>query len=68
MYICICNAVTDREIRGAASLGASLEDIKRDMGVASCCGKCEPDVRRIVRDCRQCAGRGGCMSAFAAGD
>jgi bacterioferritin-associated ferredoxin len=36
MYICICNAVTDREIRGAASLGCStLTDLQRDLGVAT---------------------------------
>ena len=29
MYICVCNAVTDREIRAAAQLGArTLEDLQ----------------------------------------
>lgn len=55
MYICICNAVTDGEIRGAISLGsATLHDLKRDLGVASCCGKCEPDARRVLGECRGC--------------
>ncbi|HYC35453.1 MAG TPA: (2Fe-2S)-binding protein [Usitatibacter sp.] len=56
MYIWICNAVTEREIRGAAELGcATLEDLRRDLGVASCCGKCAPDTREILRQCA-----GGC--------
>ena len=64
MYICICNAVTEREIRGAISLGsASLGDLKRDLGVASCCGKCEPDARRILGACGGSCG--DCAMALA---
>ena len=52
MYICICNAVTDREIRGAVQLGCrSIDDLKRDLGVASCCGKCEPEACRVLKEC-----------------
>lgn len=66
MYICICNAVTEREIQGAIELGSrSLSDLKRDLGVAGCCGKCEPDARRILGD----SVRGGRRHAtFAPGD
>lgn len=53
MYICICNAITEREVRGAVNLGCtSIRDLKNDLGVATCCGKCEPDARRILRECR----------------
>lgn len=53
MYICICNAVTDREIRGAAELGCrDFGELKRDLGVATCCGKCEPEARRVLAACR----------------
>ncbi len=39
MYTCICNAVTEREVRGAVRLGCtSLGDLRRDLGVATCCG------------------------------
>lgn len=55
MYICICNGVTEREIRGAVSLGsATLQDLKRDLGIAACCGKCEPDARRVLGECSGC--------------
>ena len=41
MYVCVCNAVTDREIRGAVRLGArSLGDLQDTLGVATCCGRC----------------------------
>jgi bacterioferritin-associated ferredoxin len=57
MYICNCNGITEREIRGAAELGcASLEDLRRDLGVASCCGKCADEASRVLVGC-------GCRSA-----
>jgi bacterioferritin-associated ferredoxin len=61
MYICICNGITEREIRGAADLGcATLADLRRDLGVASCCGKCGPEARSILRACTGCQGHGAC--------
>lgn len=41
MYVCICNNVTDREIREAAKNGAkTLEALSRQLQVATCCGRC----------------------------
>jgi bacterioferritin-associated ferredoxin len=41
MYVCICKAVTDRQIRQAVELGATtLDDLKEGLGVATGCGKC----------------------------
>jgi bacterioferritin-associated ferredoxin len=55
LYICICNAVTEREIRGAVELGcSSMDDLRRDLGVASCCGKCLHDARQVLRQCAGC--------------
>ncbi len=51
MYICICNAVTEREIRHAVDLGAhSFHDVSNDLGVAACCGKCKKDACRVIRE------------------
>jgi bacterioferritin-associated ferredoxin len=61
MYICICNGVTEREIRGAADLGCStLDDLSRDLGVATCCGKCAPEARRVLNSCARCPSRAAC--------
>jgi bacterioferritin-associated ferredoxin len=66
MYICICNAVTEREIRGAVELGcSSIDDLRRDLGVASCCGKCLPDARKVLRGCAGCPQN---AVAYAGGD
>lgn len=41
MYVCICHAVTDRQIRAAADNGArSLKDLRRELGVTRDCGRC----------------------------
>lgn len=49
MYVCICNQVTDREIRAAAFAGAKrLRDIRRDLGVATGCGKCAATAQCVL--------------------
>lgn len=41
MYVCICNAITDRQIKETVAAGAtSLTDLKNQLGVATCCGCC----------------------------
>lgn len=49
MYICICNSVTDRDIRAAVEAGAgSLDDLRDRLGVASCCGSCACDAEALL--------------------
>lgn len=51
MYVCICNAVTDQQIRNEVLDGAgSLREVSRRLGVATCCGKCGKCARRLVRE------------------
>jgi bacterioferritin-associated ferredoxin len=51
MYVCICNAVTEREVRHAVQLGANnLKDLQDGLGVATCCGKCSTCAKGIIRD------------------
>ena len=41
MYVCLCNGITDGQIREAISRGARrLEDLSRELGVATGCGSC----------------------------
>ena len=43
MYVCICNAVTERTIREHASRGvATLEELTAATGAGACCGACRP--------------------------
>jgi bacterioferritin-associated ferredoxin len=41
MYVCLCNAITDRQIKETVAAGASsLTDLQAQLGVATCCGCC----------------------------
>ena len=49
MYICVCHAVTDRQIREAVDQGAStLRELQCQLPVASCCGRCEDSAREVL--------------------
>ncbi len=51
MYVCICNAITDKDIRRAAASGAdSLYALQDRLGVASCCGSCADHAREILNE------------------
>jgi len=53
MYICLCNAVTEREIRECAQDGAcTLRDLERCLGVGSNCGRCRPAADAILNESR----------------
>jgi len=42
MYVCICNAITDKQIRKAAEAGVrDLWELQRELGVATNCGACK---------------------------
>ncbi len=50
MYICICNGVTERDVRQAIDGGASnIRDLNRSLQVGSCCGKCVCLARDLLR-------------------
>lgn len=51
MYVCICRAVTEREVRECAEQGVhSLRGLRRELGVASECGKCAKCALEILRE------------------
>jgi len=51
MYVCICNAITDKQIRKAAESGArNLWDLQSELGVATQCGSCKEMASDILRE------------------
>ena len=53
MYVCICNAITDKEIRQAAASGVEdLWELQRKLGVAAGCGSCKDMASEILRESR----------------
>jgi bacterioferritin-associated ferredoxin len=58
MYVCVCHAVTESEIREAADEGlASVQELGYSLGVATGCGQCASMAGDILADqCRKRAG------------
>ena len=51
MYICICNKITDNDIRQALDTGAcSLECLQDSLKVATCCGRCKDCANRLINE------------------
>ncbi len=51
MYVCVCNAVTERHIGKAVENGAStLRDLRQQLGVAGECGRCATCARDCLRN------------------
>lgn len=50
MYVCICNAITDSDIREAVDDGArDLWALQSALGVASGCGSCKQHAMEVLR-------------------
>jgi len=64
VYVCVCNAVTDRDIREAASRGVcSVEALGDQLKVATCCGRCLEHASKVLL---QAISDGGPASRFGA--
>ncbi len=51
MYICLCNGITDGDIRRVAASGTpSISQVYRALDCAPKCGKCVPVVRQLLDD------------------
>lgn len=51
MFVCICNKVTDGQIREACGLGAhSLDCLEKQLNLGTCCGKCRDCAQGMLRE------------------
>lgn len=51
MIVCVCNNISDREIRQAVDLGLnSMADLYKELGVGTCCGKCVSYAREVMNE------------------
>ena len=54
MYVCICNAITDKQIRRAARNGVdNLYELRESLGVAANCGSCADQAESILNESTQ---------------
>ena len=48
MIVCVCNRVSDREIRQHVTEGCdSFDELQMATGVSTCCGCCESCAREV---------------------
>ncbi len=49
MIVCVCNRVSDRDIKRLAAAGCdSFDELQMSTGVATCCGCCETCARETL--------------------
>ena len=58
MYVCLCNGVTDREIREVAAAGCrTLPELTMRTGCGATCGSCLAQAQQILDEAREPAQR-----------
>ncbi len=51
MYVCICSAVTDKDIKHATNSGAcSMKDLRSSLSVGTSCGKCSGHAKGLLTE------------------
>lgn len=51
MYVCVCNSVTDRDIKHAANKGAhTLEELSEQLNIATCCKNCAECAVAVLKE------------------
>jgi bacterioferritin-associated ferredoxin len=54
MYVCVCNAVTERDICCAVAEGChSLRELRQQLDFGSCCGRCFVYTRGVLQETLQ---------------
>ncbi|GAB3477983.1 (2Fe-2S)-binding protein [Marinomonas epiphytica] len=51
MYVCLCNGVTDKEIKSSIREGATtMRDLYKEHSIGSQCGKCCQCAKKILNN------------------
>ena len=51
MYVCICNAVTEKAVRECVAGGCcSLDELAMELGVGTGCGRCRDCASDVLRE------------------
>ena len=63
MYICLCNAITDKQIIRAAEEGARTEDdLAQGLGIGLGCGRCTSCARSLLAEAVARIAGGECLN------
>jgi bacterioferritin-associated ferredoxin len=53
MYVCVCRAITERQIHAAVHEGAkSMKDLRESLGVGIECGACGSCAKQCLREAK----------------
>ena len=68
MYVCLCNAISDKHVRARAGQGpCSVSDVYRACGCRAQCGKCAEAIRDILCEAKAApSGTGAYLEGAAA--
>ena len=51
MYICLCNAITEGQVRKCAQDGTcSLEELASTLGIGTTCGRCRDCAQQVLAE------------------
>jgi len=55
MYVCLCNGITDRDIRRCCAEGeiCTLRDLEACLGVGANCGRCRQAAQELLDEARR---------------
>lgn len=57
MYVCVCNAVSERDIRDAVDGGVrTFDELQARTGCATGCGCCEAVAIQVMEQCLRTSG------------
>jgi bacterioferritin-associated ferredoxin len=52
MFVCICNQVSDKQIRSAVDEGivSNYKSLTSELNVGTCCGKCKSCAKKVLSE------------------
>lgn len=50
MYVCLCKAITDQQVQQAVEQGYSYAQIRKELGLATDCGYCGQNAKKVVNE------------------
>ena len=60
MYVCVCNAVTESDIKNAVSKGANcMHHLESELGVSTQCGACSCEANSCLQKALEAEMSGG---------
>ena len=53
MIVCVCNNVSEKQVRQALASGmTTMAELRTNLDIGTCCGKCAACARKILRECQ----------------